>query len=72
MLPADWTETTITDPYAMGGSSHVYRKAAGDLVLTLNADFIDCAEAYGDADLAEKLNSEWQWFIATRRRHAEE
>lgn len=62
-LADGWIETKISH---MGhADTRVYRKAAGDLVLTLDGRAMDTTPG----DLAKNLDDEWTWFLATRRRH---
>lgn len=64
MLPDGWHETTITGPTA---PERVYRKAAGDLVLTLCAEM---ADRNGGDELDAFFEREWAQFLDVKRRHA--
>lgn len=63
LLHDGWTETLVTGP---AGSERVYRKAAGDMLLTLDAD---TADRLGGGDLDEYFEREWRLFMDVRRRH---
>lgn len=66
MLSEGWTETTISNPDA--SQTRVYRKSAGDLLLTLDANTID--RTYAVEYRAEVLHGEWNLFLDLKRRHA--
>lgn len=67
MIPADWSETTITGP---GRPERVYRKYVRGLVLTLDAGAIDRCAMSLSGGLAEVLQTEWSRFVDMQRRHA--
>lgn len=61
-----WTETHVS---ADTGRTRVYRKSAGDLVLTVDAAKIDQCAASVSGGLDEVLRAEWGRYIVLRRRH---
>ncbi len=64
--PGDWIETHVSN-YENTAQVRVYRKASGDLILTLDANTVD--RSRGPWPLEDFLAIEWASFMyATRHR----